>query len=112
MPRMNIPNQSIAANTTSANLLAGLSYEFLSDDAHLVVAAVAAAVGMNMSLLVSNGLTVVDDTPISDANRFPVIPDDIIFEDDVPSGRMLLRVRNTTAAAVVFRGAIIDVTFG
>jgi len=111
MPRMNVPNQSIAANATSANLLAGLSYEFLGQPAHIVLGAVAAAVGMNLTFLVSNGLTVVDDTPISDANRFPTLPDDVMYEDDVPAGRMLLRVRNTTGAAIVFRGAIVDITF-
>ena len=79
MPRMNVPNQSVPANSTTANLLAGLSYEFLSQPAHIVVAAVAAAVGQNCTFLVANGLTVVDDTPFSNANRFPIIPDDILF---------------------------------
>lgn len=111
MPRMNVPNQSIAANATSVNLLAGLSYEFLGSDAHVVLAAVGAAVGLNLTFLVANGITVVDDTPISDANRFPSLPDDILYEDNVPAGRMLLRVRNTTGAAIIFRGAIVDVTF-
>lgn len=111
MPRMNVPNQSIPANGTTVNLLAGLSYEFLGSPAHIVLALAAAAVGLNATFLVANGLTVVDDTPISDANRFPALPDDIHFEDNVPAGRMLLRVRNTTGAAVVFRGAVVDVTF-
>lgn len=111
MPRMNVPNQSIAANATTVNLLAGLSYEFLPQDAHIVLGMVAAAVGLQATFLVANGLTVVDDTPMSNANRFPIIPDDIMFEDDVPAGRLLLRIRNTTGAAVVFNGAIVDVSF-
>jgi len=111
MPRMNVPNQSIAANATSVNLLAGLAYEFLGADAHIVLAAVAAAVGMNMTFLAANGITVVDDTPISDANRFPSLPDDIIYEDNVPAGRLILRVRNTTGAAIVLRGIVVDITF-
>lgn len=111
MPRMNVPNQTIPANATSVNLLAGLSYEFLSAPAHIVLGLVAAAVGLNGTFLVANGLTVVDDTPMSNANRFPTIPDDIMFEDDVPAGRLLLRVRNTTGAAIVLNGAIVDITF-
>lgn len=111
MPRMNVPNQSVPANGTTVNLLAGLSYEFLGQDAHIVLAAVSAAIGLNCTFLVANGLTVVDDTPFSNANRFPIIPDDILFEDDVPAGRLLLRVRNTTGAAVVLTGVIVDVTF-
>lgn len=111
MPRMNVAGQAIAANTTTANLLAGLSYEFLGQAAHIVLAAVAAAAGIQCTFLVANGITVVDDQPISTANRFPVIPDDILFEDDVPAGRLLLRFRNTTGAPVNLSGAIIDVTF-
>lgn len=111
MPRMNVPNQSVAANATTVNLLAGLSYEFLGQPAHMVLAAVGAAVGLNLTFLVANGLTVVDDTPISDANRFPSLPDDILYEDNVPAGRLLLRVRNTTGAAIILRGAIVDITF-
>ena len=111
MPRMNIAGQNIAANSTTLNLLAGLSYEFLPQDAHLAVAAVAAAAGIQATLLVSNGITVVDDQPISTANRFPIIPDDILFDDDVPAGRLLLRFRNTTGAIVALSGAIVDVTF-
>lgn len=111
MPRMNVPNQSVAANVTTVNLLAGLSYEFLAQPAHVVIAAVGATIGLNCTFLVANGLTVVDDTPINDANVFPIIPDHILFEDDVPPGRLLLRIRNTTGAAVVLRGIIVDVTF-
>lgn len=111
MPRMNVAGQSIAANTSTANLLAGLSYEFLGQPAHIVLAAVAAAVGIQCTFLVGNGITVVDDQPISTANRFPVLPDDILFEDDVPPGRLLLRFRNTTVGAINLSGAIVDVTF-
>jgi hypothetical protein len=111
MPRMNVASVSIPANTSTLNLLAGLSYEFLPQDAHLVIAANAAATGIQGTFLVGNGITVLDDQPIGTANRWPILPDDILFEDDVPAGRMLLRFRNTTGAAVVLNGAIIDVTF-
>ena len=108
---MNVVGQNIAANATTANLLAGLSYEFLGQDAHLVVAANAAATGLNATLLVANGITVVDDQPMGTANRWPVLPDDILFEDDVPAGRLLLRARNTTAGIIVLSGIVIDITF-
>lgn len=111
MPRINIASQSIAANASTTNLLAGQSYEFLPGAAGLVVAAVGAATGLQATLLVANGITVVDDQPISSANRFPIIPDDILFQDNVPPGRLLLRFRNTTGAAVVLNGAIVDITF-
>jgi hypothetical protein len=111
MPRMNIALVAIPANGTTLNLLAGLSYEFLGQEAQLVVAAVAAATGVNCTLLVANGITVVDDQPISTANRFPILPDDILFQDYVPAGRLLLRFRNTTGAPINLSGAVVDVTF-
>ena len=111
MPRMNIAGQNIGANATTGNLLAGLSYEFLPQDAHLVLAANAAATGIQCTFLVGNGITVVDDQPVGTANRWPVLPDDVLFEDDVPAGRLLIRFRNTTAGIVALSGAILDVTF-
>jgi hypothetical protein len=53
----------------------------------------------------------VDDKPISTANRFPILPDDILFQDYVPAGRLLLRFRNTTGAPINLSGAVVDVTF-
>jgi len=111
MPRMNVAGQNLAANATTPNLLAGLSYEFLGQPAHVILAANAAVIGVNCTFLVANGVTVVDDQPISQANRFPTLPDDILFEDDVPPGRLLLRFRNTTAGIIALSGAIVDVTF-
>ena len=116
MPRMNIAGQSVAANSFATvngqtNLLAGLSYEFLPSMAHLVAAINAAAAGLQATLLVANGITVLDDQPVSTINRWPILPDDIDVEDDIPPGRMILRIRNTTGAAVVFSGAILDISF-
>lgn len=112
MPRMTLAQAlAVAANATTANLLAGLSYEFLPGPAHIVVASVGAAAGLNATLLVGNGITVVDDQAFSQANRFPVLPDDVLFEDDVPAGRMLFRVRNTTGAPINIVGALMDITF-
>ena len=116
MPRMNIAQQSVPANAFAVangqtNLLAGLSYEFLPNAAHLVAAINGAATGLQATLLVANGVTILDYQPVSTINRWPILPDDIDIEDDIPPGRMILRVRNTTAAAVIFNGAILDVTF-
>jgi hypothetical protein len=117
MPRMNVAGQSVAANSFAVlngqtNLIAGQSYEFLPQAAHLIAALNAAAAGLKFTLLVGNGIVILDDQDMSTANRWPILPDDIDIEDDVPPGRLILRVRNTTGAAVVFSGGIIDVTFG
>lgn len=111
MPRMNVASVSIPANSQTLNVLAGQSYEFLGQDAHLIVGANAAATGVTCTLLVANGITVVDDQPIGTANRWPVMPDDVLFEDNVPPGRLLMKFRNNTVGAIVLNGAVVDVTF-
>ena len=116
MPRMNIPGQSVAANSFATlngqtNLIAGQSYEFLPQAAHLIAALNGAATGLKFTILVANGVTILDDQDMSTANRWPILPDDIDIEDDIPPGRMIVRVRNTTGAAVTFNGGILDVTF-
>mgnify|MGYP003461437209 FL=1 len=102
-------NLSVAANSTSTNRVAGLTHEFLDRPATLILAAAAAAVGVNCSLLVA-GVALVDDQAVSQANRFPLIPDDIVASEEVEGGRILLRFRNTTGAAVIVHW-LIDVTY-
>ena len=109
MPRMQEGNLTVAANGTSTNRVSGLTHEFLDGPASLVLAAAAAAVGLNVSLIVA-GQALVDDQSVSQANRFPVMPDDMIAAEDVEGGRILLRFRNTTGAAIIVNW-LIDVTY-
>lgn len=109
MPRMQEGNVSVAANVTSTNRVAGLTHEFLDRPASIVLAAAAAAVGLNCSLLIG-GVAVVDDQSISQANRFPIIPDDIVSSENAGGGRLVLRFRNTTGAAIIVHW-MIDVTY-
>jgi hypothetical protein len=102
-------NLSVAANATSTNRVAGLTHEFLDRPAQLVLASAAAAVGLNVSLLVA-GVALVDDQSVSQANRFPIIPDDVIASEAVGGGRIILRFRNTTAGAIITNW-MIDVTY-
>jgi hypothetical protein len=102
-------NLSVAANSTSTNRVAGLTHEFLDRPAAIILGAAAAAVGLNCSLLVA-GVALVDDQSVSQANRFPIIPDDILASETVGGGRILLRFRNTTGAAIIVNW-LIDVTY-
>jgi len=90
---------SVAANAVSANQLAGLLYEFLERPANVLLAAAAAAVGINTTFLIG-GVAVVNDQPISRANRYPILPDDAVTEEQ-GIGRMILTFRNTTGAPIV-----------
>jgi len=99
---------SVAANTSSTNQLAGQLYEFLDRPAKVMLAAAASAVGLNVTLLIG-GVAVVNDQPVSQANRFPVLPDDIVTAER-GMGRMILTFRNTTGGALTANWSM-DVAF-
>lgn len=104
MPRMAESQISVAANGVSTNRLAGLLHEFLDRPAQVTLSAAAAAVGMNTTFLIG-GQSMVQDQAISLANRFPILPDDLVtMEQGV--GRMILTFRNTTGAAILVSWAL------
>ena len=98
-PRMSRGNVSIAANSVSANQLAGELYEFVGP-AMITLAAAAAAVGVRTTLLIG-GVAVCNDQDVSQANRFPILPDDLVTSEQTGGGRLVLTFRNTTGAAIV-----------
>lgn len=108
MPRMTGQATSIAANAVSTNQLAGQLYEFLDRPAKVMLAATSAAAGIFVTLLIG-GVAVVNDQPISQANRFPILPDDIVTAER-GIGRMILTFRNTTGGAIVVNWSL-DVAF-
>jgi len=99
---------NVAANTVSANQLAGLLYEFLDRRAKVLLSAASSAVGLNVTWLIG-GVAVLQDTPVSQANRFPILPDDILTSE-IGVGRMILTFRNTTGGALTVNWAV-DVAF-
>ncbi len=100
MPRMS-DRRSVGANAVVDNVLTGKLHEFLSEDSIIRLYAVAAAVGLNVSLLVG-GESIVQDQEISGAGGFPLIPDHFVAEGAGFAGdRVVLSLRNTTAAAII-----------
>jgi len=92
---------SIAADSTSANLLAGDINEFLGRAAVVSLFCTSAATGVRAQLLIGQDVAI-DDQLISDANRFPITPDDFIARGGgLPGDRLTLRFRNTTAGAII-----------
>lgn len=111
MPRMS-NTVSVAANGTSANVLAGLLHEILAADADLNLLAVSAATGVNATLIVGTE-AVVNDQLISVAAAATrlVFPDDLLTQTAGAAGeRLFLTFRNTTAAPIVVTWAV-DVFF-
>jgi len=92
---------SVAANAVSANVLAGELYEFLPGNAQVVLSVAGSATGLNVTFL-AGGVSLINDQAINLANRFPIIPDDIITQEQIPGGaRLLITFRNTTGGALV-----------
>jgi len=95
--------QTVAANATVDNVLAGKVHEFLPKDSIVRVLLSAAAAGVRASLLVGEA-SVVDDQEVSDSNRFPISPDDMMAEAAGFGGdRLLLKLRNTTGAGIAVK---------
>jgi len=98
--------QSLAANSTSANVLAGKLAEFLAERSVVRLLAAAAAVGVFASLLIGDSV-LVDDQEISGVNRFPIKPDDLVDEGAGFEGdRLILRFRNNTGAAIIVKSRV------
>jgi hypothetical protein len=91
---------SVAANATSSNQVAGLLYEFLRRRSSVLLAACSSAVGINCTLIIG-GRVMVNDSPISQANRYPLLPDDVVTQETGNAGdRIILTFRNTTGGAL------------
>jgi len=105
MPRMTVQGLSVAANAVSANQLAGQLYEFIDRPMPVLLAATSSAVGINVTFLVG-GVAIVNDQPISQANRFPVLPDDIVTALRRARGRLVLTFRNTTGGALTVNASV------
>ena len=92
---------SIAANATVANVLTGSVFEFIPFNALLQIGLVAAATGLQIT--VSSGSDILmQESPVSIQNRFPLFQEDFPLEDVAAQGeRLTIRARNTTGAAII-----------
>lgn len=93
--------QSVAANATVQNVFAGNLNEFLQANSLVNLYASAAAVGLNLTLIVGDEIFL-DDQEVSAQNRMPLVPDDLVVQAAGFQGdRVICRYRNTTGAAIV-----------
>lgn len=99
MPTMQ-DSVAVAANSVSANVLAGQLYEFVPTGTKVVLSCTGSLTGLRVTLIAN--IPVVNDQAINLQNRFPVIPDDIIYTGQVRQCRLVLTSRNTTAGAITF----------
>lgn len=92
--------QSVAANATVTNVLAGKLHEFLSRPSAVRFFSTASAVGLNATFIVG-GKSTMQDQEVSAQNRMPLVPDDFVAEAGGLQGeRILVSYRNTTGGAI------------
>lgn len=93
--------RSVAANATTANIMAGKTLEFIAEAAIVSIYIVAAATGI-FATVVLGGEIVVDDQEVSDANRWPRLSEDLLARvGGSPGERIVVRLRNSTGAAII-----------
>ena len=100
---------SIASNGVNDNILAGSAFEFLRSNAVVSIGLTGAAAGL-VANIQSGADIVLEESSIATSTDFPIIPDEMYYNDvGVGGDRLVIRVRNTTGAPVVVR-AIVQIT--
>lgn len=95
--------RTVALNATVDNVLAGKLDEFLWNRSIVSLSAIAQAAGLRVSLIVGGEVTVDDQEINARAGATAtILPDDFIVQTAGFGGdRLILRLRNTTGAAIL-----------
>lgn len=102
---------SVAANSTNENLLSGSAFEFARGPGVVSMGIAAAATGTITNLQAGSDI-VCEAFPTPILTRYPIIPDEMYFTEAVAQGdRLVQRVQNTTAGAIVAR-SVTQLSFG
>jgi hypothetical protein len=92
---------TVVAGAVSPNVLAGQLYEFVPTGTLVTLSCTGSIYGVRATLIAN--IPVMNDQAISGQNRFPIIPDDIVFTGRVRASRLVLTFRNTAGSnATVF----------
>ena len=93
--------QSVAANTTVDNILAGKTEEFLREPSAIRVAITGGGADVHATLIIGNEM-VIDAQVINPSTAWPIFPDNFLAEGVGDVGeRVVLRIENRNAAARV-----------
>jgi hypothetical protein len=85
---------TVVANTVSVNVVAGLLHEWVGNGSKITLSCTGSATGLRTTLILN--VPVILDQAINLQNRFPVIPDDVIYQGIVRACRIFLTFRNPT----------------
>ena len=97
---------TVAAGATSGNVLSGDVIEFPERPSRIRVFAAASAVGL-LATIRAGSRTVMSESAVSQANRFPLDPDDRVVEDVANQAqRLQLEFRNPTGGSLTVYWAV------
>jgi len=94
---------SVGIGATVENALAGSAFEFLPRNSIVSIGVTAAATG-TFTTVQSGASIVLEESPTYVKTTFPIIPDEMVYNEVGRAGdRIVVRLRNPTAGAVVMR---------
>jgi len=102
MPAIQVaPSQ--AAGATNSNVFAGSAFEFARTRSIVSLGANASVTGSFITIN-SGSDVILEESPPYEATVFPIVPDQMFYNDVMEAGdRLRLQHRNPTAGAVVLR---------
>jgi len=100
---------SVGIGVSDPNILAGSTFEFMRGNVYLSMGVTAAATGSFVTIFSGSDIVVEESAPPVLA-RYPVIPDEMFFNDVATlADRLVIAVRNPTGGAIIHR-AVVQIT--
>ena len=97
---------TIPATGSIANFLSGSAYEFLRGPSLISMGVTAAATGTFITIQSGSDVVAEEFSPYV-ATVFPIVPDQMYFNDVGTMGdRLVIRGRNPTGAGIIVRGVV------
>ena len=94
---------SVGVGETVENAISGSAFEFLRGNAIVSIGVTAAATGTFVTVQSGSDI-VLEESPCRVLTTFPIIPDDMYYNDvGVVGDRLVIRLRNPTAGAIIMR---------
>ena len=94
---------SVGIGATIENALSGSAFEFLRRQA-IVSLGVTTETAGTFATIQSGADIVLEESPVKVKGGFPIIPDDMYYNDvGVVGDRLVVRLRNPTAGAITMR---------
>lgn len=97
---------SVAAGGSNSNFVSGSAFEFARQRQIISIGLTAAATGTFITIQ-SGADIVLEESPPYVATVFPIVPDQMFYNDVMEAGdRLVIRARNPTGGAVIHRGIV------